>query len=189
MNVVKTVRTLAGYAAMAIGVTVAGVAIGALVVAPVLAPVLAPVAAPVFTHAVRAPEVHGAAGSTVSAMRLATDFIRAVPNMDRIPNIVWLFVAGMAALLVLALTGWRIRRRSTVAAPSATHLAAMATASLPSRVVVDRRGGTPRAVLALAEAGTASADIARRTGLSLDAVALCLAMSPGRARQLRPPTA
>ena len=199
MNVVKTIRTVVGYTALAIGVTVGGVAICAMVVAPVVAPIMQPKQVAIVTPnagVAAAPLV----SSSVNIARLAQDFVRALPSValpnidrvryvDRIPKIVWLLVAGAAALVVLPLIGWQLRRRATAVPPTSIHLAMMATAALPAKLVVGKTSRTPRAVLALAEAGTAPADIARRTGLPLDAVALCLAMSPIGARQLRPPTA
>ncbi|MDQ6611032.1 MAG: hypothetical protein M3Y64_01255, partial [Gemmatimonadota bacterium] len=165
----QTVRTVVGYTALAVGVTVGGVGIGAVVIAPVVAPIVAHTS----NHA---PELHTATGNSsnsVSVAKLAGDFVRAIPGADRVPDIVWLFVAAAGVLVLLALVGWRVRRRPG-AKLSVARLGTTATAIQPSRIA-DRTSGTPRAVVALAEAGTASADIARRTGLSLDAVSLCLA--------------
>lgn len=173
MKLVKTIRTVVGYTALAIGVTVGGVAIGATVVAPMVAAIVGPSTAP---------------ARSVEMLRLTKDFVNAMPNFDRIPNTVWLFVAGAAALALVAAVGWNVHTRVTRAAPGAFDLASLGASAMPT-TLVSGKNRTPRAVQALAEAGTTPADIARRTGLPLDAVVLCLAMPPIGARQLRPPTA
>ncbi|MEP6779732.1 MAG: hypothetical protein ABJC26_07565 [Gemmatimonadaceae bacterium] len=169
----KAIRTVVGYTALAIGVTVGGVAIGATVVAPIVAPSTAP-------------------ARSVNVLHLTKDFVNAMPSFDRIPSTVWLFVAGAAALVLLAALGWklrnRVRSRIVPTAQMPLDLSSLPAAAMPA-TVVGGKNRTPRAVQALAEAGTTPADIARRTGLPLDAVVLCLAMSPIGARQLRPPTA
>lgn len=177
MKVGRAIRTVVGYTAVALGVTVGGVAIGATIVAPIVAPIVGPSSTP---------------GRSVDMQRLTKDFVNAMPSFDRIPNTVWLVVAGAAALvLVVALGGklrTRMRSRGVPTAQMAFDLASLSAAAMPA-TPVGGKNRTPRAVQALAEAGTAPADIARRTGLSFDAVVLCLAMSPIGARQLRPPTA
>ena len=166
----KVARSIAGYSALALGVTVGGVLIGATVVAPVMQPVVT-------------------GDNARMATRLVKDFVGALPPANQIPLEVWAVFGVALAVLLAALAAWRLRRRTAVDTSAPFEMAKMTTAALPAKPVVGRTSKTPRAVLALAEAGTAPADIARRTGLPLDAVALCLAMSPIGARQLRPPTA
>jgi len=57
-----------------------------------------------------------------------------------------------------------------------------------SRATGRNASRTPKAVQALADSGSDSAEIARRTGLPVDAVAMLLSIGSG-GRQLRPPTA
>lgn len=201
MKLLKTIRTLVGYTALAIGVTVGGVAIGATVVAPIVgpnsrlivAPTVAPTVAPIVAPTA-APTVGRSTSpaSSVGVLRLTKDFVNAMPSLDRMSGTSWLFVAGAAALALVAALGWklraRMRSRVAPAAPMTFDRASLEAAAM-STTVLGGKNRTPRAVQALANAGTTPADIARRTGLPLDAVVLCLAMSPSGARQLRPPTA
>jgi hypothetical protein len=117
--------------------------------------------------------------------------IRSLPIARSIPEKGWLYIGVSAAMAVALMIGWRLRVRSFAALTplidSTTTL--RAAAALPAKLTMGRNSRTPRAVLALAEAGNAPADSARRTGLSLDAVAMCLSLSSFAARQLRPPTA
>ncbi|MEP6766450.1 MAG: hypothetical protein ABJB66_19205, partial [Gemmatimonadaceae bacterium] len=133
MSVVKAIRTVVSYTAIAVGVTVGGVAIGAMVVAPMVAPATAP-------------------SKSVSVPRLAKDLLAAIPDFDRIPSRVWLFVAGAAAVVLLALIGWklgariraRLSARAASVSPAALELASIAASALPSKLV-GGKNRTPRA--------------------------------------------
>jgi len=108
-------------------------------------------------------------------------------------------VAGIAIVTVMAMltvwlepatTGATVRIGRNGSAPdrgsaSPTSLPAFSRANFARSGRIDR---TPKAVQALAEAGTALTEIARRTGLAVDAVSLLLAMSTA-SRQVPPPTA
>ena len=110
----------------------------------------------------------------------------------RVPKIFWIY-GDLGAVLLLA-GFWTMRRRSRVSAAMANLLPSKGldkrlASGLPSRLVPGSRSRTPRAVASLAEAGNTPTDIARRTGLALDAVAMLIAMGSLGARQLTPPTA
>ncbi|MEO7359748.1 MAG: hypothetical protein ABI120_05425 [Gemmatimonadaceae bacterium] len=111
--------------------------------------------------------------------------------VGRVPKSNWLFVD--VALVALFGGLWFYRRRDSVTAGLADSSAGIATwnsaAALPSKLISGKGSRTPKAVAALAQAGTAPADIARRTGLAHDAVAMLLSLGTLNARQLQPPTA
>jgi hypothetical protein len=207
-NARRLIKVGLSYAALAVGVTVGGVVVGATVVAPAVSS-----AAPYIQHVTdnSAPIIDGATGSMEPARSTADNAsvgpsawersgkraamfrrdIRSLPIARSIPEKGWLYIGVSAAMAVALMIGWRLRVRSFAALTplidSTTTL--RAAAALPAKLTMGRNSRTPRAVLALAEAGNAPADIARRTGLSLDAVAMCLSLSSFAARQLRPPTA
>ena len=157
----KRARTVLGYVAVAIGVTAGGTLVGATVVAPVVSGA----SLPLVPTEVRDSIKH-------------SDLLRGVPN------VLWLYLGLVAAIATVAMIAWRYRARFSVAAPQASPQAKRSTASLPEKLIVGGNANrTPRAVVALAEAGNAPADIARRTGLSLDAVSMCLTLSSLGARQ------
>ncbi|MEP6781547.1 MAG: hypothetical protein ABJC26_16735 [Gemmatimonadaceae bacterium] len=190
----QRVRTVFGYAALAIGVTAGGTLVGATIVAPVVSRAEAEVRLSDKNSAKVADKVETRIDAGVlssieqdaAELRATVKHSRALRN---VPEVAWLYLGLTAAFATIVLVGWRLRVRSVGGAPTAAELATRATAALLAKPVVGRHSRTPRAVLALAEAGNAPADIARRTGLSLDAVAMCLSLSSFAARQLRPPTA
>lgn len=110
---------------------------------------------------------------------------RFASKLSRIPGNVWAFV-GSCALLVAA-GMFYMRRRAVAGTGVAASSTLVATGS--SKLVQGKSSRTPRAVVALAESGASATDIARRTRMPLDAVAMCLSMGSLGARQLRPPTA
>jgi len=115
-------------------------------------------------------------------------------------SIPWLRpTVAVVAALVAAAAIWRwlkparkTARGEIASAPAFSIPSLVSTISMPSISSLSLGGSksdrTPRAVHALAAAGTAPAEISWRTGLPVDAVALLLAMSSA-SRQLRPPTA
>ena len=156
------VRALVGYVAIAIGVTAGGTIIGATVVAPVV--------------------------SGASIPLLPTDVrdnIKHSVMLQHVPNEMWLYLGVAAAMATLAMVGWQVVARfMSTNVPAGAVSKKRTTAALPVKLAASRNASrTPRAVLALAEAGNAPADIARRTGLSLDAVSMCLSLSSFAARQ------
>lgn len=115
----------------------------------------------------------------------------AMDFLGQVPKLTWVFVD---VALVLMLSGvWFYRRRNAdtagLALKNSANLARNSATSLPTKLVSGKGSRTPKAVAALAEAGTAPADIARRTGLPHDAVAMLLSLGTLNARQLQPPTA
>lgn len=96
-------------------------------------------------------------------------------------------VGGVAATAVIgALVVYLKPVRSEQAAGRAAR--SESTIAMPSLSFGGKSDRTPRAVQALADAGKAPTEIAWRTGLPVDAVALLLAISTA-SRQLQPPTA
>jgi hypothetical protein len=168
----KPVARYAAMGALVAAVTAGGAAIGAVVVAPALD------GAPLVTWAeVQAlgGEALGRAADAARALREPVGAsLRAAARHPAMPAAV---AATFAAALLLAVAAGR-RRVRHARTPSPARGAA----------VVRRRPDdrTPKAVQALAASGAAPADIALRTGLSLDAVSLLLALAP---RQLQPPAA
>lgn len=94
--------------------------------------------------------------------------------------------AGLCAVLFVA--GFLFLRRRSAGGLRAEP-ASLPVAAGTLKPATGRSGRTPRAVVALAESGASATDIARRTRMPVDAVAMCLSMGSMSARQLRPPTA
>jgi len=109
----------------------------------------------------------------------------------RVPKIFWIYADIGAVLLLAGVWFWR-RRRATTAIANVLPVKSLdtrLTVTLPAKLVSGKGSRTPKAVATLAEAGNSPADIARRTGLALDAVAMLISMGSLGARQLQPPTA
>lgn len=176
--------------AVGIGVTVAGIAAGALIVAPVVA----------TATRIEAPSpIPAAGGSTVATFRTAAASVWARLDagtanvLARLPEPVARYalptvaVASITgALLALFLPSRDAGRQPT---PRTAMLLTPARGSAPlgvGRVSAKKR--TPSAVEALAASGASAPDIARRTGLPLDAVQLLLTISTGP-RQFHPHSA
>ena len=181
----KMLRTVLGYAALAVGVTVGGVVIGAMVVAPAVSR-SKPLLERAFSNNVQGlEETGGAVGQADGDPRNAGPIALAA---GRVPKLFWVF-ANIGAVVLMA-GAWFWRRRRAATPNSANPLSDnRLAASLPSKLVPGKGNRTPRAVATLAEAGNSPADIARRTGLALDAVAMLISMGSLGARQLQPPTA
>ena len=234
----KMLRTVLGYAAMAVGVTVGGVLVGAIVIAPAVSrtkpfiarflhqssiqqtegsgsavgqadgdPMLGtPVASEVSLQAFKPMAAVIASTKEVDAQMAqksrrsgwAAFKYQAADRVDdvrlwvgRVPKILWVY-ADIGAVLLMA-TVWFWRRRKTTGAGnnplSLNDLDRLSVSSLPNKLTSGKGSRTPKAVVALAEAGRTPADIARRTGLPLDAVSMLLCLGAIGTRQLQPPTA
>ncbi len=185
-------RQAAFIVALGVGVTVGGVAAGALVLAPAVAGATQPGTGASVTRAIDAG--FGAVRSVTAApTKVVTARWMALPASVR--RLALPVLLGSFAITGFAATGISLlRRRPTVRVPSAAD--ALASVSVlwggagrpTSRAARSTGRSTPRAVQALADTGTDLSEIARRTGLSLDAVAMLLSIGSG-SRQLRPPTA
>lgn len=175
---------------VAIGVTVGGVMAGALVVAPVVAKATSPQATSQFDQTV------SAVLSTSRAMwSVASD--RVLSMSVELPAPVQQYGLAAVAMLsiVAALSVLMMRRRTPARSLSVDGAISEIPDSGKTRRTphagsrsVSKNHRTPRAVEALAASGASTSDIARRTGLPIDAIQLLLAISTG-ARQLQPPTA
>lgn len=234
----KQLRTVVGYAAMALGVTVGGVVLGGLVIAPAMSrakplfertfsknsqntgsqqtegtggavgqadgdPLTSPPVAqvaetqsfkPMIASAeqakvVTSPRLTGFGAFKYQAAALAANARRVA---SRVPKIFWVYADIGAVLMMAGVWFWRRRRSAPSEAVNSLpskNLDVRSPAALPTKLIPGKGGRTPKAVAALAEAGNSPADIARRTGLPLDAVAMLLSMGSFGARQLQPPTA
>lgn len=243
-NKIKNVlRAVLMYAAMAVGVTVGGVAVGALIVAPAVSR-----SKPLLERALskstdlknakaEQTETNGGGsvgqadgdGMSASVARVEpfqpmTDAIASAKELEakaaavpaprgmaalkreaaalwkdvlfaagRVPKIFWVYADVGAVLAMAGLWFWRRRRHqanSSSKSLSNSGLRHTPTphSSLPTRQI-GKNSRTPKAVAALAEAGNSPADIARRTGLPHDAVAMLLSLGSFGGRQLQPPTA
>lgn len=228
----KMLRTVAGYVALAVGVSVGGVIVGAIVVAPAVSR-----ATPLFSKsAAQGTETTGSIGqadgdgaaSTSAANTAAsesfkpiTEAIAAAKQLETtqarprrtgfekfkheagyfyedaldlvrgVPKIMWVYVDVALVALFAAAWFYRRRRAGSTASTNAMNaeLPRRSVAALPVKLVPGKGSRTPKAVAALAEAGTTPADIARRTGLPHDAVSMLLSLGSFGARQLQPPTA
>jgi hypothetical protein len=176
--------------AVGLGVTVAGIAAGALIVAPVVAtatrieaPTSVTTEGPSTFAAVRT-----AAASAWSRLDAGTaNVLASMPEpvaRYALPTVAVASITG--ALLALFLPSRDAGRQPT---PRTAMLLTPARGAAPlaaGRVSAKKR--TPSAVEALAASGASAADIARRTGLPLDAVQLLLTISNGP-RQFHPHSA
>lgn len=152
--------------ALGIGVTVGGVAAGALVLAPAVAEATQPGVGTAITGAIDA-----GFATTTSSWRSLPEPVRRL--------------ALPVLLSALALTGFTTTAISLFRRRPSLNVLSKSAPRGNSRNAAAR---TPRAVQAMAESGAEPSEIAWRTGLSLDAVAMLLSIgSP--TRQLRPPTA
>lgn len=172
------VKQAAFIVALGVGVTVGGVAAGALVLQPAVAQATQPTAGGGIERAMTtsAAAVHDMTTATRAAL---TNSVSALPQPYRRLALPMLF--GAIALTGFAATGWSYYRR---------HAASRTTSSSNRAKSGTKLNGsrTPKAVQALADSGAEPSEIAWRTGLSLDAVAMLLSIGAS-GRQLRPPTA
>ena len=184
-------RQIAMTVALASGVTVAGVAAGALLIAPAVSKVAGTDGAATSFHlpAVRLPVVHMPSVPTVWLPTLSMPTLPALAQFTspRTRALLARFAVPMllTALSLLALSRLSSIRQLFARRPSTTFAPTSARNRMRTPVRPDR---TPRAVEALAASGTAPSEISWRTGLPLDAVALLLSLATAQ-RQLQPPSA
>ena len=119
-------------------------------------------------------------GVTVGGVLAGALFTSPVAN-----SMPWLRMAVSIAAALVAIVALVVWLKPM---PRSAPAFSMPTISMPTISLGGKPDRTPRAVQALAAAGTAPSEISWRTGLPLDAVALLLAMSTA-SRQLQPPTA
>ncbi len=163
----STLKHGAMVAALAIGVTIAGTAAGALIVAPAVSQV-------------------SQSGWHVSMPSIVLPHV-ALPRLVVPPMLLPASVFGfrfalpalvtLIAVVAMVLLLW-VRKRATM----------QLRRDMPPLRVEGRPDRTPRAVQALAASGTSPSEISWRTGLPVDAIALLLAISTVP-RQLQPPAA
>lgn len=118
--------------------------------------------------------------TAVSFRQLAVALVR-----DQTPRALGMLAAGAATLMLGAaalIMSARNRRRAPVARTAAVNAVFNGAPRRPAN------RSTPKQVRALAEQGSSPEDIARRTGLPMDAITLLLAVS-NPARQLPPSSA
>ena len=181
-------RYAAFVVALGIGVTAGGVAAGALVLAPAVAEASQPSVSASVSSAV-ASSTEGLRALVTRTTSLTSTAVSArwktLPDPVRRLALPGLFGAialtGFVSLLVEL-----VRRR--FGKKSATNTTASASWRQTGRTSGKAASRTPKAVQALADSGTDPVEIAWRTGLSLDAVAMLLSLGASP-RQLRPPTA
>jgi hypothetical protein len=185
------------WSALAVGVTVGGVLAGALVVAPVVTKASQPAVTAQWS---RTATLLGssAIGFAREAGRLIASQTRELSSAvaSRSPDAIGPFVLPLLVLLSvgagMSLVAARRRAHSRTATLSLVPVSAVAMpkprAAARSRDSRGRDSRTPKAVEALAASGASTSDIARRTGLPLDAVQLLLSISSG-SRQVQPPSA
>ena len=160
--------------ALAIGVTIAGTAAGALIVAPAVSHVSQP-GWHLSMPTIALPHV-ALPHLIVPPMALPSALRRAVSAGTPFP---YALPALVTILAIVAMV--RVRwTRKRVTAHVGREAQPLRTEGRPDR--------TPRAVQALAASGTSPSEISWRTGLSVDAIALLLAISTVP-RQLQPTTA
>ncbi len=168
--------------AIGIGVTVGGVAVGALVLQPAVAQATKPEAGRM---------VSGLMKTSTTAVHRMTTATRAViiSTTSTLPGPVRRLalpvLLGAIALTGFTLTGLSYFRSRQADRPSASIARPQSGGKSAAKLNGNR---TPKAVQALADSGAEPSEIAWRTGLSLDAVAMLLFINP-TSRQLRPPTA
>lgn len=183
------------WSALAVGVTVGGVLAGALVVAPVVSKASQPEVASKWSQTASV-LWSSAVGFAREAGQIALTSSRELSHAvaSRSPESVgpWIF-PGLVLLSVAAgLSLLVARRRASHRTATLSLVPVAASKSAKPRAAARgpnaRDARTPKAVEALAAAGASSSDIARRTGLPIDAVQLLLSISSG-SRQVHPPTA
>ncbi len=188
-------RQIALMVGLGIGVTVGGVAAGALILAPAVATATQPDSESAIgtslTHAIDAGFL------AIESVRDQTNKVtaRALRDMPApVRRLALPVLFGTLALAGFAATGVSLfRRRPQINLPSAAGIGTVNSMLGRTRPVGSPRPAraasrTPKAVQALADSGTEPSEIAWRTGLSLDAVAMLISIG-GPSRQLRPPTA
>lgn len=167
-------RTWTKILVATLGVTAFGVIAGAAIAAPDQVLPMTRAATDMLIASVR-PMIEQAVAS-------ASQFIT-VYMKDASPRTIAMVLAGAATFVLGAVALWLFVRNSR--GPAMSRVPAVVSAPAASR----RPGrSTPKQVRALAEQGSSRVDIARRTGLPVDAITLLLAVSDP-ARQLPPSSA
>jgi hypothetical protein len=172
--------------AITLGVMTFGIVAGAAFAAPgELVPVaraaggaIVEAAGPLLSSALSGSEQMAGSASQLMSSVLSGDF-----SPRTLAMIVISMLAGIFGLTAMVLS-YRSRRVAAVSTP-------VANLSLSAPPIgSSRRGGhpTPKQVLTLAQQGASLSDIARRTGMPVDAVSVLLAIADP-ARQLPPTTA
>ena len=181
LQVKGQLKQAAVIVALGIGVTVGGVAAGALVLQPAVAHATQPESGRVISGLMTT------SATAVQSMNTATRAVIAFSS-STLPEPVRR-LALPVLLGAIALTGFTLTGLSFLRSRQADR-----TSAPTGRPKSGTKGGklsgsrTPKAVQALADSGAEPSEIAWRTGLSLDAVAMLLSINPA-SRQLRPPTA
>ncbi len=195
-RVAPIARQIAMTVALASGVTVAGVAAGALLIAPAVSKLGGTDGASATSFhlpALRLPVVHM---PSLPALSMPTLSMPTLPALARFTSprtqavlsrfAVPMLLTALSLLALGRLTSVRqLFTRGDRRHPMATFTPSSARARMRTPARPDR---TPRAVEALAASGTAPSEISWRTGLPLDAVALLLSLATTQ-RQLQPPSA
>ena len=192
------------WTALAASVTVGGVLAGALIVAPTVAKVSQPAVTSAWRSTASvvwstisgttASALHQASQIAATRSRELSDAVaaRSSEQVGRfaVPGLALLSLAAGLSLIVA-------RRRASARTAVLSLVPTTSGSSAAAKVTVrdsrshssrGRDARTPQAIEALAASGASKSDIARRTGLPIDAVQLLLSISTG-SRQLHPPTA
>jgi hypothetical protein len=201
----KSLRRVARYVALTLGVTVGGVVIGAMVIAPAVS-YAKPAIQRVLDRASAVNSTASTAAASASPIANSVDAVaassrpsvlttlkarttqfanQAILSAGRLPKFAWFALAAGVVLFSAGLGFWLRRARSS--GRPVAPVVVVANSGKP--VALKATGRTPKSVLVLAESGASIADIARRTRMPLDAVAMCLSMGSAGVRQLQPPTA
>jgi hypothetical protein len=170
---------------LTLGVTAVGIVAGATLAAP---DQMVPLAGAAADRVARASGPWLIAGR--QALTTTSGTVVEYLRTERSPREWGMLAAGSLSLLLAFGAGW-MRWRSPRSARAVAGRQATAP-GLPSALVAPARRGsgsaTPKQVRALVERGASLSEIAQRTGLPMDAVALLLAVSDP-SRQLPPRTA
>ena len=168
--------------ALGIGVTVGGVAAGALVLQPAVAQATQPEAGRMISGLMKtsAAAVHSMTTATRGVVTSSGSTL-----LEPVRRLALPVLLGAIALAGFTLTGLSYFRSRQANRPSASITRPKSSARSAAQLNTNR---TPKAVQALADSGAEPSEIAWRTGLSLDAVAMLLFINP-TSRQLQPPTA
>ena len=176
------IKQAAFIVALGIGVTVGGVAAGALVLQPAVAQATQPEAGRMISGLIK---------TSATAVHSMTTATRAVISSlssrwpEPVRRLALPVLLGAIALTGFTLTGLSYVRSRRSIRPSALSARPLSGGKSGAKLNGSR---TPQAVQALADSGAEPSEIAWRTGLSLDAVAMLLFINP-TSRQLQPPTA
>ncbi len=177
----RAARSWVRLTAVTLGVTAVGMVAGAAIAAPdELLPMARAMADTIATRT--GPMLVAAFDGTLAFGRNTGAALAA-----RSPRELAMMGAGLLALMLGVAAVLQARRSRRAERPMGRPVPLITPLpSMPRRTPA--RSATPRQVRALAEQGTSLSDIARRTGLPLDAISMLLSVSDP-ARQLPPTTA